>query len=280
LDILHIIENSALPVIIGILAIHHVLHISYELFRWPAWLATRHARHRTEELKEVLNSLGMDDSVRDDLRGALVRKRIADAVGAGDSKDRCIRLLSKCVKAGSFQVGKHEAKTFPLFFDVMGDCLEPDVNEQYAAILSSYLHEYHKYELPIFDRIVGIKGGSPTLAYSFAARIGKPVSLFRGVGNPKHVGGNSGALSLFDGEIARGEKILLVDDSTTSGRMAIECIECLREAGCSVSDFLVLFEPVGLSAREKLIKRDVRLLAVVTLDSSTLTKIKSQLPRR
>ncbi len=61
-----------------------------------------------------------------------------------------------------------------------------------------------------------------------------------------------------------GKRVLLVDDSTTGGRKQMELASALREAGASVENSLVLFEPQGKGAREKLKQEGIELHAIQT----------------
>lgn len=60
----------------------------------------------------------------------------------------------------------------------------------------------------------------------------------------------------------------MVDDSTTGGRKAVDTIQHLRDAGFTVSDFLVVFEPltkkaIGRNAAATLSAVDVRLHSII-----------------
>jgi orotate phosphoribosyltransferase len=142
-----------------------------------------------------------------------------------------------------------------------------------AAVLASHLH-HDAQDLEPFDRVVGLKEGTPTLAIALAARLGKRVALFRGASEPKFAEGSGrGALSLFDGPVEPGERVLIADDSTTGGRKVIECVSEIRQLGAEVSDCAVLFEPVGKDARGRLRQAGVTLRTVITLDADALAEI-------
>jgi orotate phosphoribosyltransferase len=274
-DFIHVIENVALGILIIILSTYHVLHICYQLFHWPPFMVKLHERQREQELRHVLEKLGIDEDVKHELRSTNTKSRIKKTIVCNDPKEQCARLLKDCMDKGPHQVGVSPAKTFPVYFDVMSDSLNPHLCNEYALILTSYLHEYFKNNMPVFDRVVGIKKGSPLIAYVFAEKIVKPCSIHRGKGNYKYNSAIQDVHSLFDGHIVSNEHILIVDDSTTSGNMVLECVEALRAAGCHVSHCLVLFEPLGANAREKLIKNGVNLHSVLVLDPPTMDKIKS-----
>lgn len=61
----------------------------------------------------------------------------------------------------------------------------------------------------------------------------------------------------------KGSKALIVDDSTTGGRMVLKVIEDLRKYGYDVSECLVVFEPQNKDARKKLSDQEVNLISIV-----------------
>ena len=61
----------------------------------------------------------------------------------------------------------------------------------------------------------------------------------------------------------KGCTALIVDDSTTGGRMVLSTIEDLRKYGYNVMDCLVVFEPQQKDARKKLSDQSVNLISIV-----------------
>lgn len=59
-----------------------------------------------------------------------------------------------------------------------------------------------------------------------------------------------------------GSRALIVDDSTTGGRMVCETIRDLRKYGYKVSECLVVFEPQNKDAKKKLEQQNVKLLSI------------------
>lgn len=58
-------------------------------------------------------------------------------------------------------------------------------------------------------------------------------------------------------------RALIVDDSTTGGRMVVSTIDDLRKYGYNVSECLVVFEPQNKDARKKLSDKEVNLISIV-----------------
>ena len=61
---------------------------------------------------------------------------------------------------------------------------------------------------------------------------------------------------------AKGSRALIVDDSTTGGRMVLSAVEDLRKYGYDVSECLVVFEPCQKDARKKLQQQGIQLLSI------------------
>lgn len=57
-------------------------------------------------------------------------------------------------------------------------------------------------------------------------------------------------------------RALIVDDSTTGGRMVCETVDDLRKYGYIVSECLVVFEPQNKDAKQKLSQKQVNLLSI------------------
>jgi hypothetical protein len=60
-----------------------------------------------------------------------------------------------------------------------------------------------------------------------------------------------------------GKTVLLVDDSTTGGSKMLDLAKALAAAGATVTDALVLFEPQGKGARERLRSSNIQLHSIV-----------------
>ncbi|MCS7094852.1 MAG: orotate phosphoribosyltransferase [Thaumarchaeota archaeon] len=68
-----------------------------------------------------------------------------------------------------------------------------------------------------------------------------------------------------EGMVGREEKFIGVDDLSTTGRTALECVRALREAGGTISEYFVVMDR-GEGAREALASEGVRLHALCNVD--------------
>ncbi len=166
-------------------------------------------------------------------------------------------------------VGTTELASSPSYIDLMGASTNRESAQLFARYLSTHwrrlIDTTTQVQEPSFDFIVTPKLGSPILAYEFAQIVGKPIAL--SVEKRKFQADNSVLNQHFDISFIpkEGSTALLVDDSTTGGRLALDAIKNLRNNGYNVKDFLVLFEPTLKDSRQKLLDEGVILHSIVKM---------------
>lgn len=263
-------EHAMLWAVVIITASAHLIHLLDQLLGWPQFLVRLLEKRRQREVAEALRELGITPATKAAVQAA-VRN---DAVSRyNDPKERCMTFLRTCTSSGKYLVGSVEAKMFPYFTDVMAECLKFGRTDECVHILTSYLRSQN-VNLKEIDLVVGIKGGAPTIAFSLAERLEKPLALFRGSNQYKYNPAEKRPATLFDGDLLVGKKAVIVDDSTTGGRKAFDCIDALRGAGVKVDEFWVMFEPLGKKTREHLKEqKGVTLRSVVTMDDATIAQL-------
>lgn len=137
----------------------------------------------------------------------------------------------------------------------------------YARLLSTHwadlLENTQTIQSPMFDFVVTPKDGSPILGYEFSKLLNKPFVLHEM--SDRFVSVEDDMRKRFNcAEIPKkGACALIVDDSTTGGRMVLGIIEDLRKYGYRVTDCLVIFEPQNKDARKKLADQEVNLISIV-----------------
>jgi len=113
-----------------------------------------------------------------------------------------------------------------------------------------------------FERFDAVAGGE-TAGIPFAAwladRLDLPMQYVRK--KPKGFGRDA----QIEGDLAEGQRVLLVEDLTTDGGSKIKFCEALRQAGAEVSDTLVVFYyDIFLETRQKLSEHGLRLHYLAT----------------
>lgn len=185
-------------------------------------------------------------------------------------KDVVRNVMDRARVQGPVAVGKIDDTFFDNFIDVIGATVNEANATRLARALTSHLIQNRilvsRYNEWQFDAVVCPKNGSPILAYEFSKLVQKPLALHnsetkftKADGTPA---GLSAKLDLASRELAATTKFLVVDDSTTGGRKIMALIDDVRAFGFEVTDCLVLFEPVGKGARERLLQRGVKLHAI------------------
>lgn len=124
-----------------------------------------------------------------------------------------------------------------------------------------------------FDAVAGHRDGSPLLAAAVADQLGLPTLLF---GERAYVQGGDGAPRSVEGTISAGISAILVDDSTTDGRMLLDLTNALRSLEVTVQHAFVLFYRTEGQAREILQRNGVELHAVVDLGAEELSRLKKR----
>jgi orotate phosphoribosyltransferase len=252
-----------------ILAVSSALRLLAAEIGWPKWLVRHFDARRRQEIVAVVDELG----IRGDVGEAMARQRLItrlDKAGAvADPVSRIEHLLAIALREGSYVVGRGNQMTFDYFIDVMSSSLRPEYAERCASALVTYLRDRPGPE----NVVVGLTSGSPLLASEVARLLDLPLALYRGARDLKYRDA-AGKGEVFDGDLTRAEKVLIVDDSTTSGRKVVDCVAALRERGIEVERCVVLFQPVGKDPAAELAKNGVELIAPVILDQKTLKRIR------
>lgn len=222
-------------------------------------------RKKTVVLLDVLKDLGIDYE-------KYQRSNLSiSAPSSYENQDELKAIVSKKLKditiKSSMSVGKHEMVNTEEYIDLIGATTCQQNAELYAKYLSTYwsiiVKDKNKVIKPKFDFIVTPKGGSPILGYEFAKLMNKPFILYE---TENRVNNNKNIFMQrfnFAQEPDKGTVALIVDDSTTGGRMISELINDLKCSGYIVSECLVVFEPKLKKANFVLKELGVNLHSIV-----------------
>jgi orotate phosphoribosyltransferase len=108
------------------------------------------------------------------------------------------------------------------------------------------------------DRLAGMELGAVPLVVAVALSTGHDYVVLR-KGAREH-----GTRQLFEGEIPRGARVLLIEDVSTTGGSSLKSVEIIRAAGGVVDRALVVVDRES-GAREHLEAAGVRLEPILTL---------------
>ncbi len=251
-------------IIIIILGISTLIQVCDMCGFLPSKLKKFFILNRSGEMMEVLKEFGIDSGMYRRKNATIGIPRDYNKVTVEKDVER---KLKKLVINQKVSVGKVRKTKLSYYIDLIGRTCDEDYAKSYARILSSYWVEKvddSQVKNPHIDFVVTPKLGSPILGYEFAKLIHKPFVLHENEERFSSVKDDDMRRYFNCAEIPlKGARALIVDDSTTGGRMVLETINHLRQYGYVVSDCLVVFEPQSKDAREKLNDQEVNLLSIV-----------------
>jgi orotate phosphoribosyltransferase len=241
--------NAVILILLTIATIFWLL----EKLEWlPKKMLNRLTVRRVDEIVRTMRDFGVSVNVP----ASLASNRQEPS---GNYIDEASRRLETMTRSGTFEVGKTQRIVFQKYFDLMGGCTDGEQAGAMAILLST--HCKAKLSSLRFDFVVGIKAGTPTLAYEFGRTVGKPVALFGAETKYRP----QDFLSEFDAlqQPPAGQTGLIVDDSTTGGRKVEETAKALRKYGYLVADCLVVFAPRGKDQETRLIANGITLHSII-----------------
>ncbi len=107
-------------------------------------------------------------------------------------------------------------------------------------------------------RLAGMELGAVPLVVAVALATGRPYVVLRKAAK------EHGTRQAFEGDIPRGERVLLVEDVTTTGGTLVRSVEIIRAAGGEVDRVLAVLDR-GQGATERLAGIGVRLEPLLTM---------------
>lgn len=109
--------------------------------------------------------------------------------------------------------------------------------ETRPELLRELARRFARFVTPEIDRVAGAELGGIALAAATALETGKPFVIVR---NSKKADYGTG--KLIEGQLEKGERVLLVEDIATSGGQSIEAMKTLAGAGAVVDRVVVVID--------------------------------------
>lgn len=204
--------------------------------------------------------------------------RIAEKRPFASYQQELERIMAMSFSRGTFEVGKTYSQRFGYFVDLTGATTNYQIAERCARILANFIRDEMNRTLAdesrpvVFNKIVVPKSGSPAIGFLLSQILNVPCVFFRGDKEPK-IRTSDDVNIYFDGSVLPGDKLILVDDSTTGGRMCNQAIIKINEARAEVHHAFVLFEPIGKDARGRLAHSGVELHSIIPMNDDTITRL-------
>jgi orotate phosphoribosyltransferase len=183
------------------------------------------------------------------------------------------------IKFGNFKLSS--GKDSPYYIDLRIVPSYPHQFRKMIKMLQNLISE--KVGFDSFDCIASVPTSGLVIASALAIEIVKPLIYIRT--KPKEYGTEN----VIEGKIAKGTRVLLVDDVATTGLSLINAIKSLKNAGMVVTDAFTIINRFE-GARETLAAENVRLYELTDIttlaatlhqenliDNQTLDRVKKQI---
>jgi len=134
------------------------------------------------------------------------------------------------------------------------------VNIKRASTNPKVLREIGKAMAPYVNdcKIAGMALGAVPLAVAVALETNQPFVMVRN--EPK----DHGTKELVEGEVAPGDKFVIVEDVATTGGSTLRVVSILREKGANVSKAIVVVDRLE-GAKEMLVEHGIELVSLFTV---------------
>ena len=251
-------------VILWILALATVITILDISGFLPPFIARWLARNRLENTIKALQSMGVRVTQDEKDLNITTASKLLDKAKIKELayKTELRGMLLEDTFTGDVHVGATTHFNSPQFIDVIGSSTDSTRAVRYARIL----HTHAKLEkIEDFDIVATPRTGSPMLGYEFARLCKKPF-IMDSPGKVTDASKTMGAHATLDfpkSLTLKDKSVLIIDDSTTGGRKQVELAILLRAQGAKVEKSLILFEPKGKGAREKLGLSNITLHSII-----------------
>ena len=170
------------------------------------------------------------------------------------------------IKFGNFKLSS--GKESPYYIDLR---LVPSFPHQFRKMIKTLQNLIsEKIGFDNFDCIASVPTSGLVIASALAIEIVKPLIYIRQ--KPKE----HGTENVIEGKIAKGTRVLLVDDVATTGLSLINAIKPLKNAGMLVTDAFTIINRFE-GAREALATENVRLYEITDITTLVTTLHKENL---
>ena len=156
-------------------------------------------------------------------------------------------MIKKAVKKGEFTLASGKKSDY--YINIKEVYTEPEVLKEIAVKMAEII------EGKKIDKIAGVAIGAIPIAVALSLQTGIPFVIVRKEEK------NHGTSSKIEGEIKEGERVVIVEDVTTTGGSVINAIEALRSFGCVCEEALVVVDREE-GAEENLKRKGVKLISL------------------
>jgi len=163
--------------------------------------------------------------------------------------------LQECgaILYGDFTLSSGRKSSY--YIDIKKASTDPKVLAMIAEAMNDEIWKDH--ERP--DRIAGVVLGSIPLAVALSLKTGIPFVMMRKARKEHGTG------KLIEGELNKGDRVLVIEDVVTSAGSSAEAVGLLRSAGAEVAYVLAVIDRQE-GGEERLAEIGVKLIALLTAE--------------
>ncbi len=260
-------DNIVIYTFIVVSAIGTIISLFDTFLFLPKKLKDKIVKNRLQESIEILKEFGIKPEI-------YTKTNIASKIDAevtGDLRAQVNTTLNNFKEDIPVNIGKINSKPLKYYIDLIGASTNPKNSELFARYLTTFWRETVTSNTSVknleFDFVVTPKQGSPIIGYEFARKMEKPFIIYSR--EEKFSTADDNFKKHFDCEEIppKGKTAIIVDDSTTGGRMMKEVIKALKSNGYTITECLVIFEPTVKDARGILQGLGVNLHSIVKINN-------------
>ncbi|WP_423792235.1 orotate phosphoribosyltransferase [Methanocaldococcus indicus] len=146
-----------------------------------------------------------------------------------EKKDKLIELLKKveCIKFGEFILSSGKKSSY--YVDIKKATTNPEILKLIGEIISEDIKDKDV-------KVVGIELGSVPIATAVSILSQKPLIIVRKKAK------DYGTKSKIEGELNEGDKVIVVEDVTTTGNSVIKAINEIKAVGANVEKVYVVVD--------------------------------------
>ncbi|HDI72637.1 MAG: orotate phosphoribosyltransferase [Candidatus Altiarchaeales archaeon] len=160
---------------------------------------------------------------------------------------------SRCLKFGKFDLASGGSSNF--FFDMKKATLDPKASKLITkAILELLSRENVRY-------VGGLETGAIPIVSELCVQSSPERPIFGFFVRQKENNRNP----KIEGNLERGEKVIIVDDVTTNGGSALNAVKAVRDFGCEVEKVITIVDRLS-KAKENLKENNIELISIFTKD--------------
>ena len=164
-------------------------------------------------------------------------------------KDMLIEM--KVVQKGEFILTSGKKSNY--FVNIKRASTNPKVLREIGKAMAPYVNDC---------KIAGMALGAVPLAVAVALETNQPFVMVRN--EPK----DHGTKELIEGDVAPGDKFVIVEDVATTGGSTLQVVSALRGKGANVSKAIVVVDRLE-GAKEMLVEHGIELVSLFTVQDLT-----------